>query len=792
MGVLVKKLLRTIWHTRGQFFAVVTVVTLGIVVFISMSTAYYNLERSKEVFYRENHFADYFFHVIKAPQSVLRQVSQVSGVTHATGRIQKDLPIFKEDGQRGTARLTGYPLPMEHEVNRFQLNSGRLFEKNPGSGIAEVLVDPSFFQANQLKMNSTIEVVAEKKKISLQVVGTAISPEFIYPIKDAASFMPEPLTFALVMIPLEEAQEILMMSGEINQVLITLAPGANETRVKEQVEKILKPYGNLASYPRRNQLSHAVLQGELDGLKVMARFLPITFLLIAALIQFILLGRMIKSQRLQIGVMKALGYSNTRIMVHYTGYSLAVGLLGAFLGTIFGMMLATVFSNVYAMYFNLPGTIGGINITVIISGCIFSIIVAVIAGISASRSVVAIKPAESMRSEPPKITGNLWLERWKWLWQRLNPSWKMSLRSMGRNRFRFLVVLIGIVFGTGMLVVSLFFNDSLDFMLTRHYEHDQLYDYLIRFQTPVKENDLSGIARLDGVIKTEPVLEVPVRVYSQKGKEEDLLTGLPPEVTLKRLADTKGERLRIPEDGVLLSEITARKLNIKEGDLIEVETLFSLGPSCQESLLVAGINHQMIGNGSFLDLSRLNRILQEGHLVTGAMLKVDPGKFAQVEALLDQMTNISAVSSRQKELDNFKSYLGSMIYTTGIMILFAVVLGFAIVYNASVISFGERRREFASLRVLGFTRNEVSSLIWKEYLVQAFVGTILGLPFGYLLARSLIKAVSTDIYTMPVVIYPMTYFLSALGGILFVSAALCFVIKGVKNLDLVEVLKNRD
>ncbi|MDD4752983.1 MAG: ABC transporter permease [Desulfitobacteriaceae bacterium] len=792
MSILARKLLRTIKNTKGQFLAVVSVVALGITVFIGMTTAYYNLDRSKENFYQQNNFADYYFQVIRAPEQVTRQIQQIPGVIKATGRIQKDVPLLKDNEERATARLISFPLPMEREVNRLHLLEGRVFEKNPGQGRVEVLVDPQFAQANHLDFNDQIYIGAEGKRVPLTVVGTATSPEFVYPIKDAATLLPDPENFAIVMIPLNQMQQVFNQSGEINQVVINLSPGADEDAVKKQVETILEPYGNLASFPQEQQLSHAVLQAELDGLKAMSQFLPALFLAIAASIQFIMLGRIVKTQRLQIGIMKAVGYGSQQILFHYTGYALSVGIIGAVIGTILGILLATVASSAYALYFNLPETIGGVNIEAVVYGFLLSLGVSVLAGLIGCRGVLAIHPAESMRPEPPKGSGKILLERWSWLWKRLDPTWKMSLRTIGRNKVRFGVVLLGIIFAVGLLVVSFFMNDSIDYMLTQHYQEEQRYNYMIRFTSPVSEYELLNISRLDGVVQTEAIFELPVRIHFHGRDEEDLIVGLPQNVTLRQLTGDEGENIFLPEEGVLIGENLATKLGIEVGDVIRVETILGLGPTRWADVKVAGINRQLIGGGSFMEITQVNRLLREHLLASGAMLKIDPGKRGEIEKALNEMTAISSMLSREKELDNFVKNLDSMIYFVGIMVFFAVTLGFAIVYNSAVVSFGERKRELASLRVVGFSLKEVSALLWKEYFFQAFMGIIFGMPFGYLMALSMLKALNTDLYSLPLVIYPATYAFSAIGGAVFIAAALIFTMRSARDLDLVDVLKDRD
>ncbi|MFX4261902.1 FtsX-like permease family protein [Pelotomaculum propionicicum] len=795
MSILSKKLWRTVKTTRGQFLAVTAVVMLGITIYISMSTVSYNMLRSRDTFYREYNFADYYFHVIKAPEGVIRQIESVPGVTQATGRIQKDVPVIGNNGERATARLTSYPLPMNTELNSLRVLSGRLFEKYPAGSEAEVLLDPQYAAATRLSPGDTVKIVAEGRQVPLTVVGTATAPEFIYPMKDAASIIPEYGSFGIFMVPHNQAQEILNLSGQVNQVVIKIAPGADEKVLADRVESILEPYGSLASYPRRQQLSDAVLGGEMDQLKIMARFLPSIFLGIAALIEFVMLGRMVKTQRSQIGTMKAIGYNNPQILWHYTSYAVLVGLLGAALGSLAGVLLASSLSKVYAMFFNLPEVISGVSFQALLYGFILSIAVGAIAGLTASRGVLAIQPAESMRAETPKATGNIFMESWSWFWHRLSATWKMGLRTVFRNRFRTAVTMLGVTFATGMMVVSFFYQDTVDVMIDEYFS--QKYDYFVRFTEPVKETELLSISRLEGVTKAEPVFEIPVKIYYEGRSQEELLTGLRPGPGMQALSSPDGNPLALPDEGVLISSSTAKKLQVGVGDEVEVETLLPIGPTRFSKIKIMGVHERFIGGTSYLSLQQANRVMQEDQLISGAMLKTDAGLAQLVKTNLNDMTGVSSILSQQAVMESFTEQLGFMYYFIFIMVAFALVLGFAIVYNASVISFAERKRELASLRVIGFTFQEVSGLLLKENLLQTLLGVAFGLPFGRYLAGAYINAMmtSSDVYStysFKIVIYPLTYTLSAFGGILFIMAAYRLAVRGVKTLDLVEVLKTRD
>ena len=680
---LLRKLARTIKSTLGPFLAIVAVVSVGLSVFVAMSAVSDNLARAKEAFYRETDFADLFFHVVRAPEAILERVSAVNGVTRATGRIQKDVSLFREDGTRATLRLTSFQVPMETELNRLRVQKGRMFEKSPEGGVLEILLSPQFAEANGLRPGSTVSVAAEGKEKPVEVVGIAASPEFVYVIKDAASVFEDPSGFGAAMISREQAQQVLDMEGSINQVLVRLAPGVDEARVREEIRAILEPYGNLADYPQKDQVSEAILRGELEQLKVSSTYLPAFFLGLAALMQAVFLGRLVKAARTQIGLMKALGFDNGRLMFLYGGYSLASSATGALVGIVAGYGLAGLFIRLYAAYFNLPRLAAGFNFRAAGMGLALSLFMGVAAGLAATRQVLSIQPAESMRPPVPARVRPLLLERWGLLWNRLDLSWRMSLRSMFRNRFRSAVTFLGILVSIGMLVVSLFTRDSMDSLFDRHFNLELRYDLLVRFSSPAREMELLNLERLPGVNLVEPLFELPVRLYFRDRREESLFVGILPGQSLFGLIDANDRPLGLPASGVLLDWDAARKLGARPGDTLEVETLLGKGPSRRASVVIAGLSRKSVGGASYLDIGELNSLLRENKLVTGATIRVDPGKALEVEKETADMVNISSVLSREREERYLDKNLAYLYISIGILVSFSVLLGLAIVFNAS-------------------------------------------------------------------------------------------------------------
>lgn len=791
MPALFKKLLRNISQSKGQFIAIVAVITIGIMIFVTMSSTYYNLKKSQADFYQATNFADYYYIVVKAPEKVVKEIATIKGVKRVTGRIYFDLAMLKKDNKRATARIVTYSLPMENELNSILLNKGQMFTNKTGGSSIEIVTNPGFVEANHIKWGDNVTVIYEGKPLDFQIVGTADSPEFIYPIKDIADLLPDHESFGIFMLPHYEAQQIFNYKGQINQVLVEFSPTANIDEINEEIKEILTSYGFLSSYPREDQLSHALLQMELDSIKNLTTTLPIIFLFIAAMIQFIILRRMVRNQRVQVGILKALGYSNAKIIGHYSSYALFISFLGAFMGVILGWLSAGYLTDYFLVFFNLPLSHGNLNIKIILYSFLLSMGVGLVAGYTAARSVTKIQPAESMHPKPPNKTNRSIIEKSPYLWLKLNTAWKISLRNISRNRGRFMLNTIGVIFAIGLLVVSYFMNDAVDYMKNSYYK-EQKYDFMIRLSKPIKEEELSTIANIKEVIKVEPFLELPVRLTYKGKSEDDIITAYNPQMSLKKISDEKGKELFIPEEGILISNNQAKKLGVTVGNDIEVETLLPNSPTNRSLVRVVGISHQLFGSANYMDLNSANSLLEEKSLISGLMLKTEIGKAHIVEEELNKMLNIYSISSLQKELANFDANMGAVIVSVAIMVLFAVILGFAIVYNASLIAFIERERELASLKVIGYSNRELAGVLGKENLLSSILGIVLGLPLGRLLATAFINSIETDLYSFPVIIYPLTYILSGFTAIFFIIIAHSLAIRGVKRIKLVEVLKNRD
>lgn len=795
MSALTRKLLRTIKTTYRQFIALAAMVMAGVALFVAFNTSLTNLISSRDNYYQEYGFANYYFDVIRAPQGVLRQIQAIPGVAKVNGRLQKDINLIKDDQKRITGRLHSYSLASEKDL---YIIKGTSFNQNQAPVKNGILVDPEFASGNQFKVGDTIKIIACGHEYVLPITGIATSPEFMVPNKSVFDMFLRGESFGIIMISQPQAEQMLNMPGEINQVLVDFAPGTNPEALKLDIEDMLEPYGLLTSYSQHEQYSEKNMQFQVDALESASAFLPLIFFIMVICFLFILLRQLIKSQRPHIGVMKALGYDNKSIILLFTGYSLMVCLTGAILGTLGGYYLAQILLAQYAQGFNLPYTVFAMSWGMVGKAFLLSAAAGACSGILASREIVRINPAEAIRMEAPKLGSSTFLEQFTLLWNRISASWKMSFRSIARNNLRFVITFLGIATSVILLVIALLFYDSSDFLMQHYFNDENIYDYKIRFSKIVRNDELRGWVNWDGIQAIEPVLEIPVKIRPQSPSdgaervEEDILVGIDPAARLKSAFNDRQKRLNIPAEGLLLNKQIAAQLHLQVGDMVNVTTNLGTGSPFQADLKIRGIVDHNIGGSSYASLAQVARLLHEKEVSNALLIHMDKSSETKMIQKLNEIPGVDYLVDKEQQSDRARKSLGNMIYFTLIATIAAIILGFAVVFNISMMNFNDRQKEIASLKVIGFTNGKISKLMFNELLLAMVPGIIIGLGVGRYLGGRYIDNMATDFITYPVVIYPSTYAIAVVLTIGFVFIGHMFAMRRTESLEIVEVLKDRN
>jgi len=788
MATLNRKLIRDVIHLRGQVIAITLVVACGVASFVAMRSTYNSLLTSQQSYYETYRFAEVFAQLKRAPDSIAPRISEIPGVGTAEFRVVADVTLDVPGlDEPAKGRIISIPERQRPMLNDLYLREGRYVEAGRSN---EVLVSGAFATANQLKPGSTISAVINGKWEKLEIVGVALSPEYVYEIRSGEMF-PDNRRSGVLWMSREALGPAFNMKGAFNDVAIALAPGAVEADVIQRLDDLLATYGGFGAYNRADQVSNRFLSGEIAELQVTGTFIPAIFLAITAFLIHLVLSRMVATQRQEIAVLKAFGYRNYSIGFHYLKLAFVVILGGVALGIAVGWWFGLQITELYTEFFRFPVLRYQPGPTVIISAVLISFGSAAIGALAAVRRAVKLPPAEAMRPEPPARFRAGFVERLGF--HRLVPtSVRIILRNLERRPAKAVLSIFGIALATGLLVVGFFlYYDTINRIVDVQFNEVQREDVSVAFYETRPSSVKYDLAHLPGVISVESYRAVPARLRFAHRTRRTALLGLQNSADLRRIVTKDFQSVTLPAEGLVLTSKLAEILGVKPGESITVEVLEGARPV--RNVPVMGTVDELIGLSAYMDLRALNRLMQEGESSSGAFLMVESQRIPELYSQLKQTPAISAVSIPAVALASFNETIANtMNVSTAILIGFAVIIAFGMVYNGARIALSERGHELASLRVLGFTRREIGFMLLGEQAILTLIAIPVGFALGYGIAGLITVAIDTEIIRFPLFISVRTYVLAFLviAGSGFLSGYL--VQWRLRHLDLVAVLKTRE
>ncbi|MCX7921241.1 MAG: FtsX-like permease family protein [Clostridia bacterium] len=787
MGILNKMLFREIIKSKSQFLAAVAVIFAGISVFSASYMSYLNLKNSKDYYYEKYKFLDYYAEAKNITPEVLKQVKALDGVKEANVRISEDVGVDMGKDKRITLRLISMPDDKKSIINDIFFTSGTYFSSKFQNSC---MVNRKFAEYYRLSEGDVLKAVINLRIYELKIDGIVESPEFIYTMKSVTSISPSAENFGIVYIKESTARTILGYGNSYNQLHVLFEKNADIKATKDKIEKLLKPYGFSNGIERKDQLSHKMLIDDIEQLEEMSVMFPAIFLTVAAMIIYVMQRRLISTQRTLIGVMKAFGYTNKRILLHYILFSLLISVVGSVLGVAVGPYISKYITAMYTRIYSIPVLDFKFYWDILFTGVLLSMSFCLIAGYSSAKRILSIQPAEAMRSERPTSGKRIFLERIKLIWGSLNFGWKMSIRNIFRSRQRSIFTILGFIFTIMLFMISIFFIDSIDNILVQHFYKFQQQDYKIVFSKPASYYDALELSKVKGVRRSEPIMEIPVEIKKGWNKKNTLLVGLVDDNSFYNLIDENQRPIQLPNDGMLMAKSIADRLMVKAGDTVTVR--FFAGTVKEKDVKVAGIVKQYTGFSCFMSLKQEGSLLEEGNFATGALIKADKGMYSAVKEELFKIPGVEVLENRLNDYKAFTKFLELTYMFIALMVLFASIMGFAIIFNTTVINITERRREFASLKVLGYTRGEVENVILRENLLLGFIALLPGALVGRLMCGMLGKMFVNDLFVLDVLVYPRTYIMAFASIFVFIICAQMANRNSISGLDMVEVLKNRE
>jgi putative ABC transport system permease protein len=787
VSLLDRKLRRDIASLWGQVVTIALVVAAGVAVFVASISTYDSLRSGRDAFYGDTRFPQIFVHLKRAPLAIVPRLAATAGVATVEPRIVRDVIVdWPSAPLPVSARIISLSHGGDEPLARLYLRRGSAPGPNDTHG---AVINEAFASANGVHPGTEIRVILNGRVQTFAITGIALSSEYVYAVKPGMP-IPDDRYFAVLWVDRSAAEAAFDMKGAFNDAVISLAPGTDTKPVIAELDRLLEPYGSVGAVDRHDQPSNRFLEDELNQQKVMSITIPVIFFGVAAFLLNVSLGRQVAAQREQIATLKALGFADRPLVLHYLKLVAVIVLAGSALGVMGGLAFGRAMIASYQGFFRLPSLNFALTQWSVAAGMAISFAAASAGVLTALQRVIRTAPAIAMRPVAPLRFSHSWIEQLI-SGRRLTPRRIMVLRNLAGRPMRAMLTTIGIALAIPMVVLGLFWRDAIDRMIEVQFTLVERGNTTITFPQPLDHGIVGDLMREPGVLAAEGERVLPARLRAGHRTYLTAVIGLPVSSELRRPHDSALRPIDIPPDGITLTRRLAERLGVALGETMTVEVME--GRQFKRDVPVSAIVDEAIGMASYMEIGALNRLTGEGDVVSAAALFVEPSARPELSRRFKQLPVIDSVAIKADTLTSFLDKIaGLVLVSAGILTAFAVIIAVGIVYNSARIGFQERAWELASLRVLGFTRSEVARILFAEFAIEATLAIPIGIALSQGIVDLLARFHSNESFEIPAVIGART-FAAACAVVIAAAAASIYVVRRrIDRLDLVAVLKARD
>jgi putative ABC transport system permease protein len=779
-----RKLWRDIQRMIGQVLAVAVVMGCGLAMMIMARSLIHSLESTRRTYYEANRFAEVFAHLKRAPDSIALRMAEIPGVATVQPaiavQVTLDLPELDEPASGQVRSLPDFGEP---QLNRLFLRAGEWLK--PGSR-GELLVGEAFALANQLKPGDRLAMLLHGRRAEFRIAGIVLSPEFIFESRPGAA-LPDNRTYGIFWMPYQELASAYDLDGAFNYLSLTLAPGASARPVIAAVDDRLEPYGGRGAYGRADHPSHIRVSDEIRVLHTLAIGFPVVFLSVAAFMTNAVLTRLLNLQREQIAILKAFGFSNRQIALHYLKFAFVMVAIGTVLGWVGGIFLGHRIVDMYHLFFRFPELNFQLDRSALALALMVCAGAAATGVLSAVRRAARLPPAEAMRPEPPAnyrpaLVEKTGIAHW------LSHTFRIAVRNLERKPMQALFTVAGLSLATGILIVPNAFRDGVTEVMDFQWDVLERQDVDIGLTEPSSTSVQNLFEQLPGVVTVEPFRYAHARIRFGNRNRQIAIQGMPEDGMLSRVLDAEMRKIPLPPKGLIMSAKLAEVLSARVGDEVVVEVLE--GKRLVRTVTVVALAQDFAGMAAYMDLQALNRLLDEGDVISGAGVTVEDSRRSEFYRALKEVPRVSWLAIKDSLRANFrKTTAASIGLIQTIYLVFATVVAFGVVYNNARISLAERARELATLRVVGFSQREVGAVLVTELVILALFAVPLGLLLGTGFATAILKQVNTETVRLPLVLTPGNYSFAVMVVTIASALSALFVLRKLNQLNLVGALK---
>ncbi|WP_236609689.1 ABC transporter permease [Archaeoglobus sulfaticallidus] len=760
--VLRLKVFRDIRSQKWMFLAVTVVLMLGIMLFLSFYLSYLYLSDTYQTFYTKTNFEDLSIEVMRVDDVALAKIRKIDGVLEVERRIAIDGEAII-NGKRIPVKIISIP-ESQPKINRLYISEGEY---------SSFLVLEKFAEYYGLNVGNTMELEFGGNRINPRIGGLVYSPEYIM-IVEEGSIVTSPGSYGVVFVK----EDLLKRLGyDYNEVKIRVVSEDTRDEVLNRALSTLKGYGVVYYYISDNQPSKKLLEEDLKGFRSLAILFPSFFMIIAVFATYILLTRMIREQIGNIAVLRAMGLRRSEIVLHYLTYPVIIGFTATPLGVILGFMSASILTSSYIDFLNLPYYVSLPHYDIFGYSIVVGVLTPIISGFFVARNASQISIVQALRGYTEELYrygfGDKLVEVAERL-VKLNLLIKLSIRNVFRNRRRMIFSSFSIIASLILIMNSMVFVDSMDYVMDLEFNKILSYDIKVSLEDYNGKEKLKEIKKIKGVIEAHPVVEETILI--EKGKTKAVMLVATDYNDLYNIYNERGEKL-LPPKGIILPSLIAKNLSIVEGEKIKIYTDFG-----EREVEVVGIEKLPLMPVSYMSLEFYDGFNE-------IVVRVKEGSLEEVKSKVERIDGVRKVYTVQKAKEDMMELMGFFYAFIFFSLFFGASLGFSAIFNTTNISVIERRREFATLRMIGYTNREIAMSIFIENTVISIISIVVGLPIAYASAYGYYQSFQTELYYFPMVVYPRTYLISIIMIFAIVYLALIPAVKYISGMDISRVTK---
>ena len=788
MKLLRKKLYREIMESKFRFIAISSVVAIGILLFTASYMSFLNLSRSYEHTFDELHFEDLLVRVMeRAPERVVERLSALPNVKELTPRISDPMGMELEDGTRITGQVIGVPTGTESYVNMLYLREGT--ELTGQEQELTCLVENHFADFNELHEGDTIYAVRNGRRLPVRVAGVVSSPEYMVVFRNRQFPMTSATVYGVFYFNMEQARLLTNYpANSFNEFAFTLNDYALLETTESQVRQILKPYGIEEVTTRDNQISKQLLEMDLRQFHDFALFFPILFFSIAAFSIYMILSRLVRTQRPIIGLMRAIGYSSRTVLLHYMSFALIVGIVGVVAGSLLGMAATGLISKIYSSTMKIPFVEYGVYPQVFLYGFLMAMGFCALSGIVPARRSAAVQPTEALRGvvDPTRYGKVSWMERLLPRISRLRVFWRLPLRNIFRNRRRTAFTVIGIMFAIILIMLNLGINDTVNANMDQAFNHLFTFDIAVLFLDPQTRVTQKKIEQIPGVTLVEPTIGAPCTISNGEEDVESIVMGALTDTVMRGFLDEKNNEVELSPNHCLMSRNYRDELDIQVGDVVEVKSLNRAG-----SFVVSDFIMEPMGSFVYVPVEEARKLLGYGNKSSAFYIQVDEGYYEAVRDSLYEMPEVLTLVDLSQIKKEINSYLSLLYIVIAVMLVFGIIMAFALVFNTSTINIMEREQEVATMLTLGVPQWKASLSLTLENVMMGLMGLIPGYIAARIVMAQAMKLYENDLFAFTPDISVWTFVITGVMVIALMVLSEFPSLRHIHHLDLAESTKRR-